>query len=535
VNQDHYDYVIVGAGSAGCVLANRLSASGAHRVLLLEAGPRDRNIWIHIPLGYGKLFTNPRYNWMFDTEPEAELHNRRTMMPRGKGLGGSSSINGLIYIRGQREDFDHWASLGNRGWGFADVLPYFRKAEDYQHGASAFHGAGGPLAVSSLPEPHELCDAYIAAAQAAGYPRNDDFNGASQEGAGYFHVTARNSRRCSSAVGYLHPVTHRGNLRVMTGARTTRVLFEGRRAIGVEFIAAGRKREARVACEVILCAGAIQSPQLLQLSGVGPAELLARHRITVVHELRGVGANLQDHLQARLVYRCSKAITLNDDLMSLWRQMKVGLRYLLFGKGPLAISAGYAGGFFRTRAELARPDVECHFLTFSTGKMGEGLHKFSGFTASICQLQPEARGSVSIQSPDPLAAPAIQPNYLSTEGDRRTMVAGLKLLRGIMSQKAIAPYVAAEHEPGAAISTDAALLDYIREKAFTIYHPSGTCVMGSGAMSVVDDRLRVRGMQALRVIDASVMPTVVSGNTNAAVIMIAEKGADMMLEDARQT
>lgn len=530
-----WDYVIVGAGSAGCVLANRLTASGRLRVLLLEAGPRDSNPWIHIPLGYGKLFTNPRYNWMFESEPEPELNNRRIIQPRGKGLGGSSSINGLVHVRGQREDFDHWASLGNRGWGYADVLPYFKKSEDFQHGADAFHGVGGPLAVGSLPEPHELCDAFIGAAREAGHPRNDDFNAERQEGAGYFHVNARNGRRCSTAVGYLHPVEKRANLRVITAARATRVLFEGKCAVGVEFVAGGQPQQARAAREVILSAGAIQTPQLLQLSGVGPAELLARHRIALVHASPGVGANLQDHLQARLVYRCTRPITINDDLMSWWRQLKVGLRYVLLRKGPLTVSAGYAGGFFRTRPELKTADVEAHFITFSTGKMGTGLHRFSGFTASICHLRPESRGSVMINSDDPMAAPAIRPNYLSTEGDRATMVAGMKLLRRIMAQPAMTPYVAAEYEPGPQVASDAALLEYIRDKGFTIYHPSCTCRMGSDAGAVVDERLRVRGLAGLRVIDASVMPAVVSGNTNAAVVMIAEKGADIALEDAARS
>ena len=530
-----WDYVIVGAGSAGCVLANRLSASGRMRVLLLEAGPRDANPWIHIPLGYGKLFTDPRYNWMFESEPELELNNRRIVQPRGKVLGGSSSINGLVHVRGQREDFDHWASLGNRGWSYADVLPYFKKSEDFQHGADAFHGVGGPLAVSSLPEPHELCDAFIGAAAQAGQARNDDFNAERQEGVGYFHVNARKGRRCSTAVGYLRPAEKRANLRVITQARATRLSFQGKRAVSVEFVAGGRRQHAQAAREVILCAGAIQTPQLLQLSGVGPVDLLARHKIALVHAMPGVGANLQDHLQSRLVYQCTRPITINDDLMSWWRQLKVGLRYVLLRKGPLTVSAGYAGGFFRTRPELTTPDVESHFITFSSGRMGTGLHQFSGFTASICQLRPESRGSVYIKSSDPLAAPAIQPNYLSTEGDRATMVAGIKLLRGIMAQPAMQPYVAAEYEPGPQAASDASLLDYVRDKGSTIYHPSCTCRMGSDAGAVVDDRLRVRGLAGLRVIDASVMPTVVSGNTNAAVVMIAEKGADMLLEDATRS
>ena len=526
------DYAIVGAGSAGCVLANRLTANGRFRVLLLEAGPRDANLWIHVPLGYGKLFTDSRYNWMFESEPEPELDQRRILQPRGKVLGGSSSINGLVHVRGQHEDFDGWARLGNRGWAFADVLPYFRKSEDFQHGADEFHGSGGPLAVSSLPEPHELCDAFISAAQQAGHPRNDDFNAASQEGAGYFHVSARNGRRCSTAVGYLRPAQKRANLQVITQAHATRVLFEGKRAVGVEFVAGGRKQQARAAREVILCAGAIQTPQLLQLSGVGPAELLAQHRIVPVHASAGVGANFQDHPQARLVYRCTRPITINDDLLSWWRKMKLGLRYILFRKGPLTVSAGYAGGFFRTRPELKTPDVQTHLTIFSTGKMGTGLLPYSGFTVSVCQLQPQSRGTVGIKSPDPFAAPAIQPNYLSAERDRVTLIEGVKLMRRIMAQPAINAYIAAEDEPGPQVSGDAELLTYLREKASGIYHPSCTCRMGSDAEAVVDARLRVLGVAGLRVVDASVMPAIVSGNTNAAIVMIAEKGADMMLEDA---
>jgi choline dehydrogenase-like flavoprotein len=527
-----FDYIIVGGGSAGCVLANRLSASGAYRVLLLEAGGEDRNPWIHIPIGYGKLFKNSKVNWLYESEPEPELNNRRIVQPRGKVLGGSSSINGLVYIRGQKDDFDHWRQLGNIGWSFDDVLPYFRKAEDQQRGGDEFHGSGGPLCVSDQREPHELCDAFIAAAAEVGFPRNDDFNGPRQEGAGYFQTTTRRGRRCSAAVGYLHPARRRPNLRVLTEAPLLRVLFAGNAAAAVAFAHQGETWRASAGGEVILAAGAIATPPLLQLSGVGPQGLLQRFGIPVVMDLPGVGENLQDHLQSRLVYRCTRPITLNDDVASWVRSAGIGLRYALLRKGPLAISAGYAGGFFRTDPRLATPDVQAHFINFSTTKMGDKLHAFSGFTASICQLRPESRGWVRIKDADPVARPAIQLNYLSAETDRRTMVAGLKLLRRIMLAPALCPYIESEHEPGPACASDDELLRYIRERASTIYHPTCTCRMGEDAGSVVDARLRVRGLGRLRVVDGSVMPTVVSGNTNAAIIMIGEKGADMILEDA---
>lgn len=527
-----FDYIIVGAGSAGCVLANRLSESGAHRVLLLEAGGEDRNPWIHIPLGYGKLFKNPRVNWLYESEPEPELEGRRIVQPRGKVVGGSSSINGLVYIRGQKEDFDHWRQLGNVGWSYEDVLPYFRRAEDQQRGADPFHGSGGPLAVSDQREPHELCDAFIKAAEETGIPRNGDFNGARQEGAGYFQTTSRRGLRCSAAVGYLRPARKRANLRVLTEAPSLKLLIEGGEAVGVAFSHQGEIWRADAEGEVILAAGAIASPPLLQLSGVGPGELLRRFGIPVVKDVPGVGEGLQDHLQSRLVYRCTRKITLNDDLASLPRSLGIGLRYALWRKGPLAISAGYAGGFFRTDPRLATPDVQAHFITFSTTRMGDKLHPFSGFTASICQLRPESRGFVRIKSADPAARPAIQLNYLSAETDRRTMVAGLKLLRRIMQAPALAPYIESEYEPGPACASDEDLLGHIRARASTIYHPTCTCRMGEDAMAVVDARLRVRGVGRLRIVDGSVMPSLVSGNTNAAIIMIGEKGAEMILEDA---
>jgi choline dehydrogenase len=531
-NSESFDYIVVGAGSAGCVVANHLSASGRHRVLLLEAGGRDRNVWIHIPLGYAKLFNNPKVNWLYSSEPEPDLNNRRIIQPRGKVLGGSSSINGLLYIRGQPEDFDHWRQLGNAGWSFEDVLPYFRRAEDQERGADALHGAGGPLAVTNVSEPHPLCDAFIEAAEQAGLPRNDDFNGTSQEGAGYFQLTARNGRRCSTAVGYLRPARGRPNLKIVTGALATRVLFSGRRAIGVEYRRGDTLHTAHANAEIVLASGAFNSPQLLQLSGLGPASLLRAHGIDVIADMPGVGADLQDHLQVRMQYRCTEPITMNDVYHSWRHRLGAGLRYILSRKGLLTIGAGYAGGFFRTRPDLTTPDVQAHFIIFSADASGADLHRFPGFIASICQLRPESRGFVRIKSSDPLQPPAIQPRYLSSRHDCDTVVAGLKLLRGIMDQPAMAHYIAEQRAPDPNRTADDELLAYARATGTTVFHPTSTCRMGSDATAVVDERLRVRGFDGLRVIDASIMPTVVSGNTNAAVIMIAEKGADMILQDA---
>ncbi len=527
------DYVVVGAGSAGCVLADRLTRSGAHRVVLIEAGPADRSPWIHIPLGYGKLFKDARVNWLYQTEPQEELGGRIIYQPRGKVLGGSSSINGLVYIRGQHEDFDGWRQRGCTGWGADDVLPYFRRAEDQTRGADAFHGTGGPLCVSDATEPHPLCDAFIDACAEDGVPRNPDFNGATQEGAGYFQTTSRRGRRWSTAVGYLRPAMRRPNLAVLTEALTTRFLFEGRRAVGVEYRRDGETRRVAARREVILCGGAINSPQLLQLSGIGPADLLARHGIPVVTERRDVGANLQDHFQVRLVLRCRTRITMNDELGSLLGKAKVALRYALHRKGPLTLSAGYAAAFFRTDDRLATPDIQVHFLTLSTDRMGERLHPYPGFTASVCQLRPESRGTLRIASPDPAAPPAIDPRYLSAELDRRTNVEAFKRLRAIMGRPAMEPFVEREQIPGQDVRSDDEILAYARQFGTTIYHPTCTCRMGGDPESVVDDRLRVRGVEGLRVADGSIMPNLVSGNTNAAIVMIGEKGSDMILEDAR--
>jgi choline dehydrogenase len=528
-----FDFVIVGAGSAGCVLANRLSASGRHRVLLLEAGPPDRNPWIHIPLGYGKLFNHPTLNWRYQTAPEPSLDGRRIAQPRGRVLGGSSSINGLVYIRGQHEDFDAWRAAGNIGWGADDLLPYFKRAEDQARGADHWHGVGGPLAVSDQAEPHPLCDAFIAAAAEAGHPLNPDFNGATQEGAGYFQTTSRNGRRCSTAVAYLRPARRRRNLTVLPNAHVRRIVIERGRATGVEFSRGGERWLARAGGEVLLAAGAIATPQLLQISGLGAGSLLQSLGLPVVRELSGVGENLQDHLQVRSVLRAARAITLNDDMRAIHRTIGIGLRYLLFRKGPLTVSAGYAGGFFRTASDLARPDVQVHFITFSTNKMGDKLDAFSGFTASVCPLRPESRGHVRAISPDPDVHPEILVNFLGTEGDRQCIVSALRLIRNITMQPAMLTYLAEEKLPGRGVASDEALLAYARATGSSIYHPTCTARMGVDEGAVVDPRLKVRGIAGLRVIDGSVMPSVVSGNSNAAIIAIGEKGADLVLAEAR--
>ncbi len=527
------DYVIVGAGSAGCVMAARLSEDPTTRVTLLEAGGEDRNMWIHIPLGYGKTITDKRVNWCYETEPDPGVNNRKVFWPRGKVLGGSSSINGLIYIRGQAEDFDHWRQLGNTGWSFDDVLPYFRRAEDQIRGESALHGAGGPLAVADVRNDDPISKAFIKSAIDLGFPRNDDFNGAVQEGAGYYQLTTRNGRRCSTAVGYLRPARKRPNLRVETDALAEQVLFEGRRAVGVRFRQHGALRTVRARREVVLCGGAINSPQLLLLSGVGPAPHLAEMGITPTHDLPGVGQGMQDHYQARIVERCRFPITVNDIMLSRWKMLKTGLEYFLLRKGALTIAAAQAGLFARTRPELATPDVQFATVIFSADRPAEGLHKFSGFSLVVYQLRPESRGELKLKSPDPAAAPAMHPNYLSTETDRRTIVDGLKLARRLLSTPDMQHFIAGEYIPGAPVQTDDELLAYARQYGGTVYHPTSTCKMGDDTMAVVDASLRVHGLEALRVVDASIMPAVVSGNTNAATIMIAEKAADMMRQEIR--
>ncbi len=527
-----FDYVIVGAGSAGCVLANRLTANGRHRVLLLEAGPEDRSLWIHLPIGYGKTMWHPVYNWGFYTEPDPNMHNRKIYWPRGRGLGGSSSINGLIFIRGQPQDYDRWAAAGNAGWGWDDVLPYFIRSEGNQRGAIPLHGGDGPLAVSDIGAKHELVEAFIAGANSIGVPRTDDFNNATQEGVGYFQLTTKNGWRCSSATGYLKPARKRPNLRVETGAHATQLLGEGKRVTGVRYTQHGQTHAVRAAREVILAAGALQSPQLLQLSGIGPAAHLQQLGIPVVHDLPGVGANLQDHLQARLIFQCRKPVTTNDQLRSVFGQMKIGLQWLLFKTGPLAIGINQGGLFCRALPESATPDIQFHFATLSADMAGGKVHPFSGFTMSVCQLRPTSRGTVLIKSRDPLEPPVIQPNYLSTALDRRTAVAGLKVARTIAQSAAMRDYTLAEYKPGPGVASDEELLEFIRENGATIFHAAGTCKMGIAADAVVDPQLRVHGIAGLRVVDCSILPTLVSGNTHWPVVMIAEKAAEMILDGA---
>src|SRR5579883_815357 len=509
-SSEQFDFIIVGAGSAGCVLANRLTASGRHRVLLLEAGPRNRHPWLHIPLGFGRLFTDRRYNWCYATEPQDGCHGRNVIAPRGKVLGGSSSINGLIYIRGQ--------------------------AEDYERGADEFHGQGGPLSVSDLRDRHPLAVAYVEAAVQCGYPRNDDFNGAVQEGAGFYQTTMKNGIRASTAAGYLKQARRRPNLKVVPDALATRILFDGKRATGVEYLVGdddSDKRSAGANVEVIVASGAFNSPQLLQLSGLGPAALLKSHGIDVVADAPGVGDDLNDHLSGRIILRVKEPITLNDAVRNWAGKLWHGSHYLLTRRGYLAIPAVSSAVFIRALPTSATPDSQCSISLFSAGTIGGELHPFPGVTGNCVLLRPESRGYVRIKSADPRAAPAINPNYLATQKDRDTIVAGTQAMRRIFQAPAMARYIAEEVEPGAKCDNESELLDFIRRRGSTTYHPVGTCRMGQDPKAVVDERLRVRGFAGLRVVDASIMPAVVSGNTNAATIMIGEKGADMILEDAK--
>jgi choline dehydrogenase len=525
-----FDFIVVGAGAAGCVLANRLTASGRHSVLLLEAGGEDSSPWIHIPLGYGKHFTNPAVNWLYASEQQAGAGNRRIAQPRGKVLGGSSSINGLLYIRGQREDYDRWRDAGNAGWGYADVLPYFRKAEDQSRGPDEYHGVGGPLSVSDPGETHPLSDAWLAAAAECGYPSNPDFNGATQEGFGYNQWTMRRGFRSSAATAYLRPARRRANLTIITHAHATRLLFAGTRATGIEYSRGGALESATARREVIVAGGSFNSPQLLQLSGVGPASLLQQFGIGVVADLP-VGMNLQDHYTGRIEYECAGADTLNDVVGSLAKGFVAALRYAFLRKGFLAMGGSYATGFIRADPAAATPDIQTSISLFSADKAGDKLHDFPGITLAARLLRPESRGTVLIQGTDPLKPPAIQPNYLSSEKDCAVLLAGVKAMRRLTDTSALRRYVVREHDPGPACTSDADLMDFLRLRGGIAFHPVGTCKMGGDSSAVVDSRLRLRGLAGLRVVDASIMPTLVSGNTFAPTVMIAEKGADMILED----
>ena len=536
MNDDPYDYVIVGGGSAGCVLANRLSASGRHRVLMVEAGPDDASAWIQIPLGYGHLFTDAKHNWLYAHEPEPSSGNRAIPEPRGKVLGGSSSINGLIYIRGQREDFDHWRQLGNTGWGFDDVLPYFRRSEGNARGGDDLHGADGPLKVSDVPSPHPLCEAFMTAAERLGHLRRDDFNGREQDGFGYPQLTAHRGRRSSAATAFLPPdVRRRRNLEIVTGALAARITLDGKRATGIDYRYGGRKIHAAAAREVILAAGAINSPQLMQLSGLGPAGHLRQHGIPVHADIGGVGANLQDHYNARLVYRINKPWTLNDVVRHPVRGAAAVLDYAVRGKGLIGMGAAYVAGFLKSGPEVATPDIQTSLALYSTEKVGQPLHPYSGVSLVVRILRPQSRGSVMVTSPDPTVAPAIKANFLTAPRDAEALISGLKQVRAIVSTEPMAQYVTEEIYPSRGVTTDADWADYIRTRGGTSFHPVGTCRMGTDERAVVDPRLRVRGVAGLRIADASVMPVIVSGNTNAPAIMIGEKASDMILEDAAKS
>jgi len=529
-----YDYIIVGAGSAGCVLANRLSENPDASVLLLEAGGNDSNPWIHIPVGYVKTMVNPNLNWLFDTEPEQTTHNRPIPIPRGKVLGGSSSINGMLYVRGNSGDYDGWAQLGNRGWSYQDILPYFRKSENRETGADEYRGSGGLLNVADLTETYELLDQVIQAGTEIGVPANPDYNGATQEGFAYFQLTQKNGRRHSTKTAFLNPVRRRPNLHVETHAQATDVIFDGKSAVGVNYRSHGsRIKQVRAGREVILSAGAVQSPQLLELSGVGQPDLLKSLGIDPVHELPGVGENYQDHYVSRLQWRINRPITLNEKTRGM-QLLGEALKFALLRKGALTMSAGIVGGFVRSREGLEMPDIQYHVAHASFADPKKRVFdRFPGLTIAPCQLRPESRGSIHIGSPDPFDAPKIRPNFLSNSTDREIHIAGMRIARELMKAPAIASYVESETVPGADRESDEALLDHALRTGATMYHPVGTCQMGPDPRTgaVVDERLSVHGLKNLRIADASIMPRLTSGNTNAPTIMIAEKAADMIKDD----
>jgi len=527
-----FDFIIVGAGSAGCVLANRLSADPANRVLLLEAGPEDKNFWIHIPLGFGKTLQNANVNWMFESAPEPHLNGRRDFLPRGKVLGGSSSINGMIYMRGQYQDYDHWAQLGCRGWSFDEVLPYFKRAENNMRGGDAFHGVGGPLTVSDLTEKTPIAEAFIAAAKELGLPENADFNGAEQEGVGYSQVTIAKGRRNSTAQAFLKPARSRPNLKVETGATADRVIFEGKRAVGMAYRVGDEVRQASAAREVILSCGAYGSPHVLELSGVGAPDRLKAAGIDVVHGLPGVGEGMQDHQIFRMRWRLKGRLGTYNERVHGLRALAEGIRYFAGRTGVLTNPTNPVNAFFRTRPELETPDVQLQFFPGSYRSIRDRtLDKSPGVTLGPTLLRVESRGSVHAASPDPMAPPAILTNVLGTENDRQSALLAMRFTRRLMESEALRPYYDHEISPGTDAQTDDELLAYAREMGASNWHPASTCRMGpeGDAGAVVDTALKVRGLEGLRVVDASVMPSVVSGNTNAPTIMIAEKASDAIL------
>ena len=527
----NFDYIIVGAGTAGCLLANRLSQDPEVEVLLLEAGQADDYLWIHIPVGYLYCIDNPRTDWRFSTSAEPGLNGRTLLYPRGRVLGGSSSINGMIYMRGQRSDYDHWRDLGNPGWGWDDVLPLFKKTEDSARGANEFHGIGGEWRVESQRLSWEILDAFRDAAAQVGIPKVDDFNRGDNAGSGYFEVNQKAGIRWNASKAFLRPVRHRRNLTVVTGAHATRLNFEGKRATGLHFYHEGVETFAHARAETLLAAGAIGSPHLLQRSGIGSSSLLQQYGIPVVADLPGVGENLQDHLQLRMAFKVQNAKTLNMLASTPLGKLRIGLEYAFFRRGPMSMAPSQLGAFAKSDPRHAQANVQYHVQPLSLDKFGDPLHRFPAFTASVCNLKPESRGTVRLAGTDPYLAPVIAPNYLSTEEDRRVAIESIHLTRKIVAAEALSRYRPVEFLPGARYQNDLELIQAAGEIGTTIFHPVGTCKMGTDPAAVVDCRLRVRGLSGLRVIDASIMPRITSGNTNSPTVMIAEKGSEMVLAD----